>query len=190
MKNILLLNANPKAVSFCRALADSYEIEAREQANIHRFDLAKMDFNQNLETGYDKAQQLEKCLADFQQAILSADHIVMISPVWWGGLPAKFKGLIDRVFLPGFAFKYEGDDPEPIQLLKGKTSRLIFTMDAPEYFLSEQALPVLEQLDRFTLQFCGVAKAQVNLFGPMIFADDQQRNHWLQTVKSLGTVGG
>ena len=187
MKNVLLLNANPKKVSFSHQLADSYEIEAREQANVRRFNLSGMDFNPSLENGYDSIQVLEDCLTAFQQSIQWANHIVIVSPIWWGALPAKLKGLIDRAFLPGFAFKFEGDSLEPTPLLVGKTSRIILTMDAPEEFVREQAQPVLEQLDRFTLQYCGVSEAECNLFGSVILADESQRNSWLQTAKQLGS---
>ena len=185
-KNILLLNANPKTNSLCKQLSDTYEIEAREQANILRFNLADMDFEPSLKSAYDEIQPLEPCLFDFQNAILSAQHLVIVSPIWWAGIPAKFKGLIDRALLPGFAFKYEADNPEPTPLLTGKTLRLMLTMDAPDDFAAEQAQPVLEQLDRFTFQYSGVSKAEYNLFGSVISAQESEINQWLQTAKNLG----
>lgn len=186
MKNILLLNGNPKPSSFSHHLSDTYEVAAREYATVRRFNVADMDFDPNLAHGYDQVQPLEACLSDFQSAITWADHIVLISPIWWGGLPGKLKGLIDRTFLPGFAFKFEGDQPEPIQLLKEKTARVVLTMDAPDSFAQEQAQPILQQLDRFTFQFCGISEAEVNLFGSVIMSDELQRDRWLKTVQDLG----
>ncbi|WP_444943599.1 NAD(P)H-dependent oxidoreductase [Microbulbifer sp. ZKSA006] len=186
MKNILILNGNPKKNSLSKRLSDVYGAEAVQRAQIRRYNLSEMDFNSNLEFGYDDSQSLEGCLSDFQQALLWAEHIVIISPIWWGGLPSKLKGLIDRTFLPGFTFKFEGDNSEPVQLLKGKTSRIILTMDAPDEFLMEQAKPIIEQLDRYTLQYCGVFKAAVNLFGSVIMSDKDQQETWLETVKELG----
>ena len=49
--------------------------------------------------------------------------MVIFTPIWWGALPAKLKGLIDRTFLPGFAFQYEEGKLMPKQLLKGRTAR-------------------------------------------------------------------
>ncbi|WP_330960913.1 NAD(P)H-dependent oxidoreductase [Photobacterium sp. 53610] len=188
-KNILLLNANPKAESLSRLLADQYQIEAREHFDVRRFDLPEMDFQPSLDSGYDAIQPLEPCLQDFQEQLKRADHIVIISPVWWGGLPAKFKGLIDRAILPGSAFRFEADHPAPVQLLRGKTARIILTMDAPPEMLREQAQPVLTQLDRFTLQFCGVTPAETTLFGSVIFSTEAERAGWVSTVKTLGAGG-
>ena len=186
MKKILLLNANPKLSSFAKLLADSYEVEAREKAEVRRMNLSEMEFNLSLDTGYDSEQPLEPSLDAFQQAITWADHIVVISPIWWGGIPAKFKGLLDRSILPGFAFKYEKGSAEPTQLLTGKTVRLILTMDAPEEYLEYQAKPVLDQLDLFTFQFSGMSPAKVNLFGSIIGSDEAQRQQWLTEVAELG----
>lgn len=102
---------------------------------------------------------------------------------------AKLKGLFDRSFLPGFAFEYEGDNPSPLQLLKGKTSRIIITMDAPSDYAEEQAAPAITQLDLFTLQFCGFEKAQVNLFGSIILANDENKLLWEKLVQDIGSRG-
>lgn len=186
MKKILLLNGNPKANSFAHLLSDRYECEAREYAQVKRFDLSQMEFDPNLAGGYDNEQALEDCLQAFQKSVVWADHIVVVTPIWWGGLPAKLKGLFDRSFLPGFAFKFEGDNPMPTQLLSGKTSRLICTMDAPEEYFVAQARPVLEQLDLFTLQYCGMAPAEVTLLGSIVMSTEAQRTGWLQQITQLG----
>lgn len=48
--------------------------------------------------------------------------MVWFHPVWWGGLPALTKGFIDRVFTPGFAFKYRENSVWWDKLLSGKTA--------------------------------------------------------------------
>lgn len=185
---IMVLNGNPKADSLSRHLTDVYEVEAREGAEVRRFNLDQMAFNPSLDCGYDSEQPLESCLVEFQNALTWADHLVFVAPIWWGGVPAKLKGLVDRTFLPGFAFRYESGSPEPVPLLTGKTARLILTMDAPDAFLSEQAAPVLAQLDRYTLQFSGIAPAEVDLFGSVIAADAAQIQQWADTVRANGAA--
>ncbi|UTV29042.1 NAD(P)H-dependent oxidoreductase [Photobacterium atrarenae] len=185
---IMVLNGNPKKDSLSRHLADIYEVEAREGAEIRRFNLGQMAFNPSLDCGYDSEQPLEPCLVEFQDALTWADHLVIVAPIWWGGVPAKLKGLLDRAFLPGFAFRYASGSPEPVPLLAGKTARLILTMDAPDTFLAEQAAPVLAQLDRYTLQFSGIAPAEVDLFGSVIMADEAQLQLWGETVRSHGAA--
>ncbi|WP_341501352.1 NAD(P)H-dependent oxidoreductase [Gallaecimonas sp. GXIMD4217] len=185
MKNVLLLSGNPKPQSFVQRLCDQYQAGAEAHANIRRFNLAEMAFNPSLDSGYDAIQALEPCLASFQEALAWADHLVIMAPVWWGGLPAKLKGIFERTFLPNVTFKYEEGELEPRQLLKGKTARIVLTMDTPADYTEDQARPVIEQLDRFTLQFCGVGAAKVSLFGSVLLADETQRAGWLQEVRAL-----
>lgn len=188
-KKILLLNGNPKVKSYCQHLADLYEIQANEHFDIRRFNLSNMVFNPSLDTGYDAIQALESCLVEFQTAMLWADHIVIVAPIWWGGIPAKLKGLFDRTFLPGFAFNYVGDNPTPVQLLTGKTARIMVTMDAPIDFVEEQAAPAVAQLDLYTLQFSGIEKAALTLLGSIILAEPKNKVAWESRVQALGRKG-
>lgn len=184
MKSILLINGNPKSDSFCNHLADQYEAGARPHAEVTRVNLSELRFNANLSSGYDQEQPLEPDLQRLQTALLSADHIVMLAPIWWGGLPAVCKGLLDRTFLPGVTFNYE--EGMPVPLLVGKSARIILTMDNLPDFLQEQAAPVLEQLGRYTLQFCGVAPVEHSLFGSLILSSEAERESWAATVRELG----
>jgi NAD(P)H dehydrogenase (quinone) len=187
VKNILILNGNPKPNSFADSLVDAYECTAKETANIRTFRLSEMDFNPDLSFGYDQVQPLESCLEAFTNALLWADHLVLISPVWWGSLPAKLKGLFDRVLLPGVTFTFEQNSLLPTPLLTGKTARLILTMDTPKELIDQLAQPILEQLGRHTLEFCGFAPPKVNLFGSVILSSDRQRSDWQTTVGELGS---
>ena len=90
-----------------------------------------LDFNSILKHGYRQWTELEPDLLMIQQDIVDADHLVFEYPTWWGTCPALLKGLIDRVFLPGFAFKYRDNSLFWDKLLKGNTARLIVTMDTP-----------------------------------------------------------
>jgi putative NADPH-quinone reductase len=148
-----------------------------------------MKFNPSLDVGYDTKQELEPCLIEFQTAMLWADHILIVTPIWWGGLPSKLKGLFDRTFLPGFSFKYEDDNPFPLQLLKGKTSRIVVTMDAASNYTKEQSAPAIAQLDYYTLQFCGIEKAQINLLGSIISANAEIKLQWEKQVQHFGNIG-
>ena len=188
MKNILILNGNPKPNSFADSLVDAYECTAKETANIRTFRLSEMDFNPDLSFGYDQVQPLESCLEAFTNALLWADHLVLIAPIWWGSVPAKLKGLFDRVFLPGVTFKFEQNSLLPTPLLTDKTARVILTMDTPQELAQELAKPVVEQLCRYTLEYCGFEKPKVNFFGSVILSDDNQKSNWKTTVAELGSL--
>jgi putative NADPH-quinone reductase len=77
---------------------------------------------------------LEPDLLNAWETIQWADHLVWIHPVWWGGLPALMKGFIDRLFLPGLAYKYRENSLWWDKLLKGKTAHIITTIDQPGWY--------------------------------------------------------
>jgi putative NADPH-quinone reductase len=123
-----------------------------------------------------------------QADITWADHLVFAYPIWWGGAPALLKGFIDRVFLPGYAFKYRPGKAFPAQLLAGRTAQLLVTMDTPPwYFRWIYHMPGIHQLRKTTLEFCGVKPVKVASFGPILNSTQQQRERWLAQVRSLAT---
>ena len=190
-KRILILNGNPKPDSLCSGLAAAYGDAAAASHEVRLVALAQLGFESDLHAGYDRDQPLEPDLHTFQQNLLWAQHLVLVAPVWWGGVPARLKGLIDRTFLPGFAFRYEKGQVWPTQLLKGKTATLLLTLDTPPwYYRLLQGAPAVRQLDTATLAFSGFKPVRHHLFGPVIHADDARRQRWLDKAQVLGTRAG
>lgn len=189
-KRILILNGNPKQQGLCHGLAQAYAGAAAAQHEVRQVNLAELVFDGDLPDGYDRNRVLEPDLARFQQDLLWAQHLVVVAPVWWGALPARLKGLIDRTFLPGFAFRYEKAQTFPEQLLKGRSATLLLTLDTPPwYFRLFQGAPAVRQLDTATLAFCGFKPVRHHLFGPVIKAEEAQRQRWLDRAQALGSRG-
>jgi putative NADPH-quinone reductase len=189
-KRILVLNGNPKQTSFSAQLAVSYAEAAKENHEVRVYSIAEMDFDPDLNVGYDQAKDLEPALVDFQESLKWAQHLVIITPIWWGALPAKLKGLFDRTLLPGFAFSYRKGKSIPDKLLKGKTARIIMTMDTPTwYYKYIQGAPALKQLKVTTLRFCGFKDIRHQAFGPVTGSNESKRRRWLDMVRRLGQVG-
>jgi len=187
MKNILVINANPKSNSLCKALASEYSKSASMNHNVKTIHISKMDFQLDLSEGYDKVQELEADLVEFQKSVNWAEHIVIVTPVWWGTVPAKFKGIIDRTFLSGFAFKYEKGKSIPKKLLKGKTSELIITLDTPTFWYKWfQGNPIVRHLKNTILDFSGIKNINTIFFGPVINSKDKQINNWLRKSSTRG----
>ena len=186
-KKVLVLSANPKNESYNRQLADAYVESNQEQFDVQLLRLAEMQFNPDLYEGYDKDQPLEEALKGFQEALLWCDHLVIFTPIWWGALPAKLKGLIDRTFLPGFAFQYEQGKAMPKKLLIGKTARIVATMDTPPwYFRLAQGAPAIKQLKTTTLEFVGFKSVKTKMIGPIRNSTDDFRARWINYAGKLG----
>ena len=188
MKNILIINGHPNKNSFNTALANAYKTGAStHEVTIQEIHIAALNFNPNLEFGYTKRMELEPDLIDAWEKIKWADHLVWVHPVWWGSMPAKLKGFIDRVFLPGFAFKYRENSVWWDKLLTGKTAHIITTLDQPGwYYALVYGKPSINQLRKSTLQFCGVKPVKVTYVGIIKDAPESKRIQWLQRIESLG----
>lgn len=188
MKKILIINGHPNKESFNFGIAESYRKGAVESgAEVKEIIIAELDFNPNLQFGYQKIMQLEPDLIQAWEKIVWADHLVWIHPVWWGGLPAITKGFIDRLFLPGYAFRYRKNSVWWDKLLKGKTAHIITTLDQPGlYYRLMFGRPSVNQLRKSVLQFCGIKPVKVTYIGIIKTSDENQRKIWLNKVKLAG----
>lgn len=187
-KKILVINGHPNRESFNFGIAAAYKKGAEEAgAEVRSINIADLNFNPNLQFGYQKRTALEPDLLKAWEDIQWADHLVWVHPVWWGGLPAIMKGFIDRLFLPGFAFQYRENSLFWDKLLKGKSARIITTLDQPGwYYALIYGRPSVNQLKRSTLLFCGISPVKVTYLGIIKTSDATKRDKWLQKIKQLG----
>lgn len=146
-----------------------------------------MEFDIDLSWGYEQQSSMEESLISFQASLEWCEHLVILTPLWWGSLPAKLKGLIDRTFLPEFAFQYEKGKSFPKKLLNGKTARIVITMDTPPWYYSFfQGAPAIKQLKAATLEFVGFHKVKSKMIDPIISSTKESRIRWVNDVAKLG----
>jgi putative NADPH-quinone reductase len=186
-KRILLILGHPSGASFCAALAERYVQSAIDAGHeVRQLRLGELDFDPVLREGYRQIQALEEALSAAQSDILWAEHLTLVYPIWWGGIPALLKGFFDRVFLPGFAFKYRKGKAFPDKLLKGRTAHLLVTMDTPPwYYRWFYRMPGLHQVRKTTLEFCGIKPLRTLTFGPVLGSSDHQRKAWLRQAQAI-----
>jgi NAD(P)H dehydrogenase (quinone) len=186
-KRVAVIVGHPAADSWCGALADSYAAAARAGGHeVRMLHLAQLDFDPTLHEGYRQIQALEPDLLAAQATVAWAEHVVIAYPIWWGSVPALLKGFLDRILLPGFAFKYRPGKAFPEQLLRGRSAQLLVSMDTPPwYFRWVYRMPGIVQLKKTTLEFCGIAPVKVAAFGPLIASSSAQRASWLVKAARL-----
>jgi NAD(P)H dehydrogenase (quinone) len=188
MKKILIINGHPDKNSFCFGLAEAYRKGALSTgAEVKEIIIRDLHFNPNLQFGYQQRTELEADLLAAWEKIKWAGHLVWVHPVWWGGLPAITKGFIDRVFLPGFAFKYRINSVWWDKLLKGKTAHIITTLDQPGiYYWLVFGRPSVNQLKKTVLGFCGINPVKVTYVQPIRNSKIEFRDKWLVKIETLG----
>jgi len=134
----LIIYAHPEAQGFSsKTLEEVQNILQSKQINFETLDLYKM--------GYDPVLKLEELYTVgkrdispenqvIQDKIKESDRLIFIYPVWWGGMPAILKGFMDRVFTPGFAYKYRKDKfikSIPDKLFNDKKIAIFISSGAP-----------------------------------------------------------
>ena len=189
MKKILIIQGNPDQERYCRALGNAYKAGALSAgAEVKEIVVSNMEFNPNLAFGYRKRTELEPDLLNAQEKITWADHLVIVYPLWWGGMPALLKGFFDRTFLPGFAFQKKENSVWWDKYLKGKSARIITTMDQPAwYYWLIYGAPGHKALKKMILEFCGIKPVKITSIGPIRFSKDSFREKHLNKIKNLGS---
>lgn len=188
MKKTLIINGHPDKESFNYALSDAYIKGAISSgADIKEINIRELNFNPNLQFGYRKRMELEPDLIAAQEKLIWANHIVWVYPVWWSSVPAIMKGFLDRILLPGFAFKKRGNSLLSDKYLTGKSARIICTLDQPPWYYSlVYKSPSHNAIKKGTLHYIGVKKVRITTIGPIRLSKEKFRGKWLNKVEKLG----
>ena len=174
---IYILLAHPDSDSFNGKLADAYEMKAKEKGHeVRRQNLGNLHFDPILWKGYKVIQELEPDLKEAQANILWCTKWVIFYPLWWGSVPALFKGFLDRALYSGFAYKYHKSGWVCDKLLKGRSAHIITTCDAPRWWIWWQYRNSdINTVKRAVLNFCGFSPVKVTRIGRVRYLNDMQR---------------
>ncbi len=196
-KKILVFLGHPDAETFSGYLADRYEEGAREGGHeVVRLNLGDLKFDPILHKGYKVVQELEPDLIKVQEAFKWAEHIAIIYPIWWCAMPALLKGMFDRMFLPGFAFRFNKNSMLGRlglgtwqMLLKGREARLIVTMNSWPFITRLVIGDYTNELRHGILWFSGITPTKVTAIGPSEAMSPERRLVWGSRIRMMGKLG-
>jgi putative NADPH-quinone reductase len=131
--------------------------------------------------------QVPDSLARVQADIVWAQHLVLFFPLWLGGIPAYFKGFLEQVARPGFAFKAKDGNPFGRKGLTGRSARVVVTMGMPTivyrwYFRASG----VKSLERNILSFVGIDPVRETLIGGVDRLGDEGVSDWKARLDRLG----
>lgn len=151
--------------------------------------LHDMTFDSDFGTGgYQDTKPLEPILEQVLDDMAWSEHLVLTTPMWWGGVPGKLKGLFDRILLPGRTFDTRVRKfglPRP--LLSGRTARVLLTSDTQSWllrFVYHNA--ILTQLRCQIFRFIGIKPTRVTQFSEASHPELQTVERWLSQARQLG----
>lgn len=190
MKHFLLIYAHPNPESFNAAVKNSIvKILGNEKISFSIIDLYAQHYNPIL-TLEEMNGKLSEESKKYQEMISAASNIIFVFPVWWFRAPAILEGFLDKVFVPGFAYRFKkiiGKYGMPIPLLKEKNVLAIITHGAPA--LPVKLFYVNAVKYRFLLgflSFCfNLFKCKIVQLWSVPFASQKVREKYLRKVERL-----
>jgi putative NADPH-quinone reductase len=181
---------DPQRSHFCHALAAAYEKGALEEGHrVDVIDIARIDVP-FLRMRSDLDQEAAPAVRQAQQTLLECDHIVLIHPIWNGGAPALLRAFMEQAFRPSFIFP-DTKPGEPLgfssvfrqrKALKGKTARVVATMQMPAFIYRWLFRPHQEA----SALRLGGARVRETLIGLVESPKSSRRAGWLKQMHRLG----
>ncbi|MGN4425226.1 NAD(P)H-dependent oxidoreductase [Bacillus cereus group sp. MYBK30-1] len=184
--NILIIYAHPSPSSFNASILEHVQKGLQEtNHSVTLLDLYKEQFDPVLVFNEEKKRRdllYEEETERYRELVQKADTLLFIYPIWWWGMPAILKGFIDRIFVAGFAYKYEGALPKG--LFKGKKAWVINTLDSPLWYVAllyRSADWIM--MKRGVLRFCGIRNIKRSVFQSVKTSKVTKREKWLLQIE-------
>ncbi|UJP09942.1 NAD(P)H-dependent oxidoreductase [Microbacterium sp. KUDC0406] len=186
MSTALVLDGHPDAHSLTAELARRY---AAAHGDASLLALRDLDFDPHLRLGYRERMPLEPDLADAKTALHEATNVVVVTPLWWGSVPAVLKGFFDRALLPQQEYRYTPAGL-PVGMVGADRGRLLLLADTPWFFAPITGLPAQTQVARNTMKLCGIRSVRTHRMLGIKTASAAKIEGWLERAARLGALDG
>ncbi|WP_461686362.1 NAD(P)H-dependent oxidoreductase [Streptomyces sp. DT17] len=187
--------AHPRAGSFNHAVYDAVVDELRGRGcEVLAHDLCAEGFDPVLsadETGTvrDAPAARDTWVARHRAEVATLDAMVFVHPNWWGMPPAVLTGWLQRVLVPGVAYKLGTADGEPAGLLKAGRALVLNTSDTPADREQQEFGDPLERIwAACVLPYTGVTDIHRFVFRTVTDSTDTERAHWLRQARELASA--
>ncbi|RWB73356.1 MAG: NAD(P)H dehydrogenase [Mesorhizobium sp.] len=197
---IFSLIAHPRPNSFCHAISDRARnaLSSARHEIVHH-DLYAEGFQPCLtaEEAYSVGDTLEQALSraadptvrTHRKEIATAEGLLVVHPNWWGKPPAILSGWLDRVLVPGVAYRLASADGLPEGLLSIAKAVIFNTSDTQaEREKADFGDPLDLIWGRCVLPYCGVKAYERHILRPMVGSSDEERLTWLLNVEELSRI--
>ncbi len=117
--------------------------------------------------------------------IRDSQGIIIIYPDWWGMPPAILKGWLDRMFRPGLAYDFVGNEFErkqKVSLLQGKKALIITTTNETNPLSQE---PMCRIWRESVMEYVGIDDVTFRILYGVRDASRRQRRLWMEDLATL-----
>ena len=194
---IFSIIAHPRSNSFCHAISRQAQAALRECGHeVDHHDLYEEGFAPCLksEEAYTVGDTLERAMSRAEdpvilrhrEGIAQAEGLLVVHPNWWGKPPAILAGWMDRILVPGVAYRLETADGLPEGLLAVKRALIFNTSDTEAEREQRDLGDPLELIwGRCVLPYCGVERYERRVFRPVVDSSERTRTDWLSETDVL-----
>lgn len=188
MKHIVILQGHPDTdpLRLCRGLESAYSAAAQSAGHkVDRFDVATIELPFLTSQHEFEQGDLPAALHPLRDVLSTADHVVLIWPLWQGLPPARLKLVLEQLLRPGVAFRYAGAG-RTMPMLRGRSARMIVTMGMPSWFYRlRYGAAGVQAVVHNILQLVGMRPIHTTFFG-LAGASETRRARWFDKVRRLG----
>jgi putative NADPH-quinone reductase len=179
---------DPAGGHLCHALAEAYAASAAQAGHAVESLTPALLRLPLLETkaGFEAPPPDE--VAAVQAVVGAAHHLVILFPLWLGGMPAVLKGFLEQVFRPGFLLLATARGLGSAKRLAGVSARIVVPMGmlafAYRWWFGAHGVRTLES---GILGLAGIRPVRTSYLGMVEAATEAKRARWLAEMRSLGT---
>ncbi|MFI0259026.1 NAD(P)H-dependent oxidoreductase [Streptomyces sp. NPDC017056] len=182
--------AHPRPGSFNHAVADAVAAELGSRGcRVVVHDLYAEGYDPLLpadgtETVREAGEPDDAWTARHRAEVATLDAMVFVHPNWWGMPPAVLTGWVQRVLVPGVAYKLGTADGEPVGLLRAGRALVLNTSDTPAWREESEFGDPLERIwAACVLPYVGVTDVRRHVFRTVSGSTDAQRAAWLAEAR-------
>lgn len=191
-RRIVIIQGHPDPAGghLCHALAEAYAAGAREAGHAVEILAAATLRLPPLETKEAFEGQPPPEVVPVQEAIAAATGLVIVFPLWLGGMPAVLKAFLEQVFRPRFLLLDPAKGWGGGRRLKGVPARVVVTMGMPalayRWWFGAHGVRMLAS---GILGFAGIGPVRTRYLGMVEAAGEAKRARWLAEMRRLGAAG-
>ncbi|WP_144185225.1 NAD(P)H-dependent oxidoreductase [Elioraea rosea] len=188
-KRIVIIQGHPDPAGghLCHALAEAYAAGAREAGHgVDVVTVASLALPP-LQTKAEFERPAPPEVAAVQEMLAAADHLLLVFPLWLGGMPAVLKGALEQILRPSFALLDPDSGWRGRRRLAGISARVVVTMGMPSlayrWWFGAHGV---RTLDRAVLGLVGIRPVRKTYLGGVEAAPEAKRARWLAEMRALG----
>ena len=186
---LLVVYCDPNPKSFTHAVLEAVLAGLGDGCEVKTVDLYAEGFDPVLIVDEEhRRRDLDKVEATraHREQIAWCDTMVFVYPVWWGGFPAMLKGYLDRTFVSGLTYSFQGRPKTavfPAGLMRGKAADVFYTLDSPWWFALLDPGWFSNLITVF--RYCGFGPVRRHYLARLKLTSDAQRVAWLGKVRAI-----